>query len=370
MSTGARVRAIAQSAGIPAHTLRQILITLETLNWMQCEWQEKSLLRVSEKIPPMEELVTSADALLQMASPEAVEIAILRLLDATTVVPITVRRALDIGSSVASEGEAQRALDLLGSLNLVHIAQSADGHRVVFNPNVWASDADHSAAALKCEDGAVHAAVSGLIEEITATPGLPEQAVTSTEPKWVHFAVAHNLVQRSLVRTSDGDEKSFLFTPHMSRNAFEAPSGADPSGHVRQLIGSMVYAQRFAHFRLWGPKTFLRALIRDGEAGDVPNIRTDYPMLETAGIVRVEPARRAYKLVLLQADVAERALEFWRQADRSEEIGSASALGQQRDYVHPEQERARLGKLPEASSETERLLAALRETAGRREYGS
>jgi hypothetical protein len=175
--------------------------------------------------------------------------------------------------------------------------------------------------------------------------------------------VSQGLCQRSLVVTSEGIERAFLFSPHMGRNTFGAASGVDPSGHIRQLIGSMVYARNFASFRLFSPMAFLRKLIREGEAGDASSIGSDYPMLETAGIVRVEPAARYHKLVLLQSDVAEAALTF---LNDDEHVGDAAFTGgvrAQRLYIPPERTRARLASRAEGPSpETQRLVAALRET--------
>src|SRR5688500_14837503 len=103
----------------------------------------------------------------------------------------------------------------------------------------------------------------------------------------------------------------------------------------------MVYAATFARYRLEVPATFMRRLIENGGAGDASRIGTDYPMLETAGIVRVEKAKKYYKLVLLQADIAEEALRHLE--DRSGPGDpTARGLRAQRSYVHVERERARL----------------------------
>jgi hypothetical protein len=370
VSHGDRVEAIGQAAGVPRPTLLgQILPALEALGWIECWRDGPKLLQVSEQIPPLSELVDQADRLLDVAYPTQVERVVLRLLDETTVMPIAFDRAIELGAETSSEADAERALSYLKSLDLLYVSKTAAGERVVFNPNVWATDTDYSEAALKAEDSTVHGALSGLIEEVSQSPGFPESLVKSTEPKWVNFAVSHGLIHRTLVKTTDGKERSFLFTPHMARNAFAAPSGVDPSGHVRQLVGSMVFANRYSHHQLRWPSAFLRKLLREGEAGDASDVGTDYPMLEQAGIVRVEKGPRYYKLVLLQRDIAERALDFLVRAEEPESLETVS-LRDQNTYRHPEQERTRLALEPHGSKpETERILAALRETTGRRDFG-
>jgi hypothetical protein len=373
VSRARRVHAIALDAGIPLRTLEgEILPVLENLGWVECSRNEEGELEwVSEQIPPLTELVNSADSLLRVARTTGVERAVLSVLDATTIMPLTRDAAIEAASVEASEEDTERAIDYLDALNLAEVRQSDDGHIVVYNPNIWALDSDLAAAALRAEDSVVRGAIGALIEEVSATPGMPQDLVTSTTADWIDYAVSKGLLHRSLVVTSEEKERAFLFTPHMSRNAFQAPSGVDPSGHVRQLIGSMMYANKFAKWTLHTPGVFLARLIAQGEAGDASSIGTDYPMLETAGIVRVEPAERFFKLVLLQSDVAEQALTFLQAPEGS--VGAESmgyGLRDQRKYVHPERQRAQIGRLAATRvGETERLIAALRDEAGRRRFG-
>lgn len=373
VSPGPRIGAIGLDVGVAKrHLNKEILPTLESLGWVECRWDDAGELRaVSEAVPPVQVLLGYADSILDMVRPEPLERAVVAILDASTVLPITRATAIEVGTSVATEEAAKRALDALEALHLISVVKAADGHVVVYNPNVWAADADYSSSALRAEDDTARAALTGLMEEISATPGLPQKAVTSTDRRWIDFAVSQGLVQRSLVTTSEGKEEAFLFTPHMSRSAFENPSGVDPSGHVRQLIGSMVYAKNFANYRLRDPAVFLRKLIREGEAGDVDSIASDYPMLETAGIVKVERAARYYKLVLLQADVAEQAVGYLGVAASADDSG-VRGLRDQRKYAHPEQQRAQVevARSPDTTpEETRRLLAALRQEAGKRGHG-
>ncbi|HEY2645129.1 MAG TPA: hypothetical protein VGI56_15370 [Galbitalea sp.] len=374
VSTGSRVRAIAADAGISArHLTRDVLPTLHSLGWVEIQAPDATLIAVSEHIPPLLELIERTDAILAIAMLEPVELAVLAILDATTRMPLTEATAVNVGATVASEQDAYRAIDYLEALNLLERTISADeGVAVLCNPNVWSSDSDFVTAALRAEDGKAYEHLGALIEEIATTPGLPQDSVESTNSEWIDFAVSQGLIQRSLVVTSEGRERAFLFTPHMGRSAFGDSVGVDPSGHVRQLIGSMMYAKNFARFKLWGPRRFLQRMIEDGEAGDASSIKTDYPMLETAGIVRVEPAAKYHKLVLLQSDVAEQAM-LHLQSGGDASTDSASGLRDQRRYVQPEQERARirLARQPETSpAEMDRLMAAVRQTAGSRRFGN
>ncbi|MGH3923887.1 MAG: hypothetical protein ACRDTT_13630, partial [Pseudonocardiaceae bacterium] len=151
-------------------------------------------------------------------------------------------------------------------------------------------------------------------------------------------------------------------------------TSSDPSGHVRQLVGSMIYASTFASWKLHSPGAFVYTLIRDGIAGNVPQIGRDYPMLETAGTIRVVPGSwgNSFRMELLQADVAEAALGILdsRGQSRTSSSEAGTALGDQRSYSHVEQERARLAEQAAGDdADTRRLIDALRDTTARRSFG-
>ncbi len=300
-----------------------------------------------------------------MATP--VQRAALELMRATSRQPLTEPAAVEVASG-HGERAAQEALRHLVSVDLIRRVEIEVERPVVFNPNIWTGDPEISRAALRAEDARANKEVGALIEEVANLPGIPEKHVKSTEPKWVDFAVSQGLVERSVVQTSTGEAEGFLFTPHLKRDPFGTAS-SDPSGHVREMVGSMIYATTFASWKLHSPGGFLYTLIRDGEAGNVPNIATDYPMLELAGTIRIVPGTwgKAHRMVLLQSDVAQAALDVLDSRDRSRgEVGSLFALGDQRAYRHLEHERARMAAATGTDDlDQARLIAALRDaTAG------
>lgn len=368
-SPARRVVAIGVEAGIGQRALiREVLPALQTLDWIDLRLDDEArLLAVDEHIPPPGELVALAESVIDLAMPTGAERAALRLLRETSLQPLIEESALAKAAEASGDEDAVDALRHLEALNLLRRITADDGREVIFNPHIWSADSEAIKAALRLEDAQVGREVGALLEEIISNPGIPQDHIESTEPRWIEFAVAHGLVQRSLIVTSDGDERAFLFTPHLARDPFGIAHG-DPSGHVRQLVGSMIYATTFARFTLYDPAAFVRRLVADGEAGDASPIGTDYPMLETAGIVRVERADRYYKLVLLQLDVAEETLRHLE--DRGEaEDSMGGSLRAQRSYVHVERERARLAhEVPVDDVDAERLISALRDATARRRF--
>lgn len=290
VSTIGRVQAIGIDAHIGMRILdRDVLPTMEQLGWVECRRdRDGALASVEALIPPNDQLVDDADRLLDVVLATPVQRAALELIRATSRQPLTVAAALEAASAHGEEA-AEDALRHLVAINLVRRVEIEVDRPVVFNPNIWTGDPALSKAALRAEDARANKEVGALIEEVAALPGLPEKHVQSTEKKWIDFAVSQGLVERSVVQTSTGGEEGFLFAPHLKRDAFGVAS-SDPSGHVRQMVGSMIYATTFATtYRLHSPGAFLHTLIRDGEAGNVPNIATDYAMLELAGTIGSSP---------------------------------------------------------------------------------
>ena len=367
-STADRVRAIGLDVGLGPRSLRAVIATMEQLGWLTVvRDSDGAPVSVNERITAPGDLIAQAPNVLAIVLPSDCEVACLALLRATTLQPLERSDAMQRAADAAGGAEqaADEALRRLTATNLVRRVVVDDGREVLYNPNVWTQGDSIASAALRAADARATTEVGALLEEVAASPGLPEARVTSTNERWVHFAVAHGLVQRSLIQTVDGTERGFLFTPHLNRDPFGATAG-DASGQVRQLVGSMIYATSFARFRLDDPAVFLRSLIRRGVAGNASPIGTDYPMLETAGIVRVVPGRSEdrFAMELLQSEIAEEAVTLLEGRGAGRGSASARPLSGQTGYTHIERDRARLAtQIIVDEAETARLMSALREAA-------
>lgn len=373
-SPAARVSAIGTDVGLSARSLKEVVGTLEQMHWVTVARQpDGTPVSISETIPSAVELIAASDRLLALLNLHGKERAALAILRSTTMQPLISEDALTKAKSAGSSDEdANDALRHLTALGLVRHIRADDGREVVYNPNVWTQGDDIAVAALRAADAKATPEIQALLEELGESAALPEVQVKSTEPKWVKFAVSQGLVQRAVIQTTNGVEQGFLFSPHLARDPFGGTAG-DASGHVRQLVGSMIYATTFARYKLHSPDTFLRSLIRNGVAGDVESIGTDYPMLEKAGIVRAIPgsSSRRFRMELLQSEVAEDALRLLTRGSGNAGANDVAAFQGQSAYVHVEASRARLA-LAVATDEVEqaRLIAALRDVSIRRTMGS
>ena len=312
-SAPARVQAIAIDVGLANRDLRQALTALESLSWVTVERDNAGApVSVIESLPPAPELIAASSNLLDITFADKPQRAALAMLRATTLQPLLRTDALDQGieASGCDDAAAESALGNLIAVGLIRVS-SADAERdVLYNPNVWTQGDSIATAALNAADARATQAIQDLLEELAESPGLPEAKVTSTESRWVEFAVRQGLVQRSVIQTTEGGERGFLFTLHLRGIHFGGTAG-DAWDTSCQLVGSMIYASTYAKNQLHSPDAFLRALIRNGVAGDATSIGTDYPMLEKSGIVRVVPSSGTrFRLELLQSDVAESALKL------------------------------------------------------------
>lgn len=373
-STPSRIRAIGLDVGLGPRDIRDVVRNMEQLGWIAVDRDPVGQpLAVAEAIPAPSSLIKAAEEVLNVAEAGPHDRAVLSILHDTTVQPLLTSDALSSGRRApqATDRDAEDALRHLVAVGLLRTVNTDDGRQVVYNPNVWTQGDGIAQAALNAADAQATREVKALLEELAENPGLPEVLVKSTEAKWINFAVAQGLVQRSVIQTSEGIEQRFLFTPHLARDPFGGTAG-DASGQVRQLVGSMIYAATFAEYKLHAPKAFLRKLISDGVAGDVTSIGTDYPMLEKAGIVKVIPgsSSKRFRLELLRSDVAEAALSILNIREiTNENTHDAAAFRAQRAYVHVERERAKLALTADVDEvEQQRLLSALREVPSQRTF--
>jgi hypothetical protein len=375
-SPAPRVLAIGLDVGLANRDLKSVLVALEQLGWLSVQREDTGTpVSVTETLPSPGELVAAAPQILDVAAVTTTERAALAILRATTLQPLLLPDALQTAASGASGAEeaSADALRYLTATGLIRRVVADDGREVVYNPNVWTQGDEIARAALRAADAYATTEVTALLEELAANPGLPEAGVKSTEPKWVQFAISQGLVQRSVIQTSEGTEKGFLFTPHLGRDPFGRTAG-DASGQVRQLVGSMMYATTYAKYRLHSPDVFLNALINRGVAGDVSSIGTDYQMLEKAGIVRVVQGSTSnrFALELLQSEVAEDALKLLAVRETSSTgQADAAALRAQRSYIHVERDRAKLALSSDVDEiEQARLIAALRDASVSRAWNN
>lgn len=230
---------------------------------------------------------------------------------------------------------------------------------VLYSPYVWGTEAVAIGEFLHRLPPNERDVLAGLSRSAAERPGTSVEDLAVASPV-VEAARKVGLIEATRVLSSAGSEKAFAFSPSLER---QLSLGTTDVTHERKLfVAHILYGHRYGFpgtGRILSPTVLVGALISRGSVGPATAIRTDYPLLEAQGIVKVvveEGSKRAY-LELVKRDVAEDALDLLRVALGEEEprvarLGGVQSLWVPGTFSSPERDRHLLGDLqPGAEAE-------------------
>lgn len=272
----------------------------------------------------------------------------------------------------------KRALAAAGALGLLRRVHSADlGEDIVFNEYVWGENAPRIAAflnSLPADERTVLAHLSGQAME---HPGVPVTRIAGVQAEVMRGARKVGFIDAARVVTATNRQESFVFSPALEREM--AKKNASDALHDRKLfVAHMLFGHYFGFpgtGRIDDPMVLARALLNRGTVGPATAITSDYPLLESFGIVRVRPSAmqkgRSY-LELVKKDVVEDSLALLSAAsgagggvDLSEQ-DPLEALWLPGTFVDPERDRHALHEpKPEAKELFDYTIQRLRNELGR-----
>lgn len=265
----------------------------------------------------------------------------------------------------------ERAFLVLQAIRLLRSERSPRlEEQVLFSPYVWGNEALDVAAFLHALPDAERNQLTALAHQTQARPGVPFEHLGG-DSALLRGARKVGLLDGTRVVTT-GAERGFAFPPGLERRV---GGGQTDTTHERKLfVAHILNGHYFGHpatGRINDPIALVSAMIHRGTVGPTTAARTDYLLLETAGIVRARPfGHRAY-LELVKDDVARDSLDLIEQALQGEGASaganSVDALWLPGSYTTPEQDRR---QLPEATGAQQEILATalddLREETQRR----
>ncbi|TMC47597.1 MAG: hypothetical protein E6J14_15210 [Chloroflexi bacterium] len=274
----------------------------------------------------------------------------------------------------------QRALAAAASLGLLRRARSAHlDEEIIYNEYVWGENAQRIAsflAALPPDERDLLAHLSGQAME---HPGIPIRHIGAVQADILRGARKVGFLDAARVVTTTQRQESFAFSPALEREL--ARKHASDALHERKLfVAHILFGHHFGFpgtGRVQSPLVLVNALLQRGTVGPASAITSDYPLLESFGIVRVR-ASSVYKgrshLHLVKRDVVEDSLELLRAAARPD-MGRAGDLAENDPlaslwtpggFVDPERDRQSLSELrPEARELFDYSIARLRDEIGR-----
>ncbi len=276
--------------------------------------------------------------------------------------------ALEImGFSVEMRTEALTALQAIGMVQRMPMA----GEYIIYNEYVWGNGVVPIARFLASLPANEREILTSISANVINRPGISLTQFYDVDSRMISSARKIGFLDATRVVTRTGNETFFAFSPTLEKGL---PITSTDVLHERKLfVAHILFGHRnapSAYGRINQPLVLVRALLRNGEVGPATAISSDYPLLESHGIVKVKASSisgRAY-LSLVKPDVVEESLPLLEAAlgdtsetSTSQSIGSLWLPG---SFRGPEDDRRNLRPPSEASGELfKSAIMKLREEA-------
>lgn len=319
-----RVEKFGELASLPASELRLwCLPTLRDIGVIDYADADGKITEVEERVgvaaPPLEQCSVLWEAL----RPKAAEACAIESADHAAYAPMAEsdhRAALEAAGYPAELHE--RAFLSLEAVGLLRREKSkALGERIFYSPYVWGTEAVDIAAFMKNLPPNERELVASLSRQAAEHPGTPVERLPGDE-RLLRAARKTGMIDATRVMTTGQSERYFAFSPDLEK---QLTLGATDATHERKQFVAHILNGHFHGLprtgRIRDPVALVGALLRKGSVGPTTAAKTDYPLLEAAGIVRVDEMQSGLgKLVLVKEDVARDSLELLRRA-----LGEGSA---------------------------------------------
>lgn len=223
----------------------------------------------------------------------------------------------------------ERVFQALKAIGLLQRAFSTPlRENVLWAPYVWGTQALDVAQFMKQLPANEREALNSLSRKAAERPGASIEHLG--ENKLVNAARHAGLFDATRVRAGS-TERAFAFSPSLESGI---GAGLTDATHERKLfVAHILNGHRFGRpgtGRIDNPIALVRALINKRSVGPTTAARTEYGLLEGAGIVRAEEVSGGMAMLhLVKTDVAEESLELLRLAideDPSQKADSVESL--------------------------------------------
>lgn len=260
------------------------------------------------------------------------------------------------------------SLDIANQFKLIRkVSKKKDP--IISNEYIWGNNSQRIALAVSKLNKIQKDCLGNTIEKIQKYQGIPYDNLTVADKGLFDLAKKIGMINPIKIVTNRNVNKEFEFT--QGENPLSASE--DIFDDVRLLLASIRFGENFTeHSQIWDAQKFLSAWIRNGEVGPHDANSTDYIMLEKKGIAKVSfKSKRkwgyngyynaqGYFLELVKEDVAKEALRFINGIietnDLNSDIISYDQFSKSANYLSSEEQRVRMGEMPEASKEADEYI--------------
>jgi len=290
-------------------------------------------------------------------------------LEETKKVPYTQGEVVDMMVQRGfGEEDVLVTLDVANQFKLLRKVAKKD-NPIISNEYIWGSDNQRIALAVSELSKIQKDSLGYTIEEIQKCQGIPYEKLTVADKELFNLAKKIGMINSIKIVTNRDFEMEFEFT--QGTNSITATE--DIFDDVRLLLASMRFGEHYTnHSTINSIRSFLNAWIRNGEVGPHDANSTDYIMLEKKGIAKVVyktkmrwgqfglyPAT-GYYLELIKEDVAREALkcidDIIEDIDMNNDINNYSQIIKTSKYYSSEEQRVRMGEVPETSKEADEYI--------------
>jgi hypothetical protein len=307
-----------------------------------------NLVDFSEFVGVTGTVLGQAIKVLDALNPSPEEFAILNSVELGSAAPLASADHLEqLTKRGIADAVAQTALDVAKGAGLLYgMASTELGDEVVFSPYVWGTRHVNLASFLHSLPTNEREALLAISGDVLTSPGIHSGRLSVT-PDVLRGAEGVGLVQTATVKSDQGASSKYVFSPLMESQDDKVIT--TEAFHQRKLfVAHILFGQEKAKGGkgvISSPVTLVNALVNRGRVGSATNIRTDYYLLEAAGVVTVTPdpdrSDRAF-LDLAKPEIAEAGLEWLK--NLSDDWGSEKVSPHldraPHSFVSPEESRA------------------------------
>lgn len=328
------------------------------------------------KIIGIEEYVFDTQSTLEITgkvfedlNPTEKEIIAIHTMEETKKVPYTQNEITDkMVRKGFAEDDIKIALDIADQFKLIRKVTKKNDP-IISNEYIWGSNNQRIALAVGELNKMQKDNLGDIIEEIQKYQGIPYDKLTVADKELFSLAIKIGMIDPIKIVTNRNVNKEFEFT----QNANALTASEDIFDDVRLLLASIRFGENYTeHTTIYDAHKFLNAWIRNGEVGPHDANSTDYIMLEKKGIAKVTYKSKqkygpygaynaqGYYLELVKKDVAREALKFIdgiiEENDLNSDIDNYEQIAKASNYYSSEEQRVRMGELPESSREADEYI--------------
>lgn len=266
-----------------------ILPLLEELGWVTIQRTGKHIDQIREKLPPVEDILSSLGAMWREKGPTAVDEASVASIHELSNRPFA-KDALLSELSI-DEKEFERTFDYGEQARYFGKFNSLEYNtETIWTPLYWAGKTDSVLAFIQKQSDSQLQTIGDLAAQFKGTPGLPRDMVTTNLPI-VDSGIWHGFFPTVQIQNRLGQKHQYIFaaTPQ-----FELDPKKDIFEKARMIVACLRHGQYHAEItKIRKPRSILRYL-RANALSPHSYADVQYAILVQNGIVRLENADEFY----------------------------------------------------------------------------